>query len=224
MKTGAHPVAGYPSKTAAVLALRAEGKPYSEIASSLGISLESAYALNSQGRKVAAKASVANGPGIWTADKVEKARRLFGKTMIYIAEALQVPAEELLHYALDGKVPPMGRAGRLGTLVNEREAAAAAPALATPNLPALTAQPSRDDDEAELARLAALDEADETDDEPVFVPPQFRLKTKNGAWLHRDLNRVTFMLDEAWRGTAPDIERVYAANPKFKTYDPVPAA
>lgn len=116
------PVAGYGSKTEAVLALRAQGFKTKEIAEKVGSTAKSVDQLLYNHRKKAARESGnADTRGIWTPEKIDKARRLFGKTMIYIAEALQVPADELLHYALDGEIPPMGKAQRIGMLRNRHE-------------------------------------------------------------------------------------------------------
>jgi hypothetical protein len=45
----------------------------------------------------------------WTADKRKRAYRRFGEIIIQVADELNVPANELLAYALKGDVPPQGR-------------------------------------------------------------------------------------------------------------------
>lgn len=45
----------------------------------------------------------------WTPEKRKKAYRRFGEIIIQVADELNVPANELLAYALKGEVPPQGR-------------------------------------------------------------------------------------------------------------------
>lgn len=123
-----HPILGFPNKKAAILALSAEGRPNDYIAQrtqstahTVAKVLRDARRDAGQGRN---KGQRGPGPapdnrGIWTPEKLEKAHRLFGKTMLYIAEALQVPADELVAYGLKGVIPPMGRAQRVAQLLED---------------------------------------------------------------------------------------------------------
>lgn len=178
-----HPIMGYPSKKAAIRALHDNGMTPFMIAKQIGSTVDSVYVTISALRREAKAAGAAPSPrsktgpkqataaepdtrGIWTPEKLTRARRLFGKTMIYIAEALQVPADELLRYALNGTLPPIGTGQRLGDLLAQMAENGAPlpsdmPALPAPETPP---QPSREDDEAELAALENATEAEEPDD------------------------------------------------------------
>lgn len=98
----------YPTKTAAIMALASLNLSHSEIGKKIGSSTGSVGAVISQQRKKAARDNgrLDSLPNTWTAEKRDKVRRLFGTTMVYIAEAVQVPADELLTYVLHGVVPP----------------------------------------------------------------------------------------------------------------------
>jgi hypothetical protein len=207
------PVAGHPNKTEAIKAFHAQGMPPFMIAEKVGSTPasvserlrqlrraagdDSDKRLNGNkrpGRKTLAERAEANAArdtrGIWTPEKLEKARRLFGKTMILIAEALEVPPKELLEYGLKGVLPPMGEGQRVAQLVASREPGTGASHFASDGqeqtgetaanqeskepetlaLPAPEVEPDRDDDEAELARLAEVEDEDDADDDPPSEP------------------------------------------------------
>jgi len=123
-----HPILGFPNKKAAILALSAEGRPNDYIAQRTKSTADTVATVLRKARRDAGegrnKGQRGPGPapdnrGIWTPEKLEKAHRLFGKTMLYIAEALQVPADELVAYGLKGVIPPMGRAQRVAQLLED---------------------------------------------------------------------------------------------------------
>lgn len=71
----------------------------------------------------------------WTAEKRRLASKLFGETIIQVAFRLNVPANELLSFALHGEVPPAARdTGFADTVVPG----------STPALPPPEAKPSRE--------------------------------------------------------------------------------
>lgn len=110
--TRMQPVAGYPSKMAAAVALRASGLDFEQIAERINSTPGSVRASLRDAKKQALAAPSAKPdatPGIWTPEKREKVRRLYGKTLIMIAEAVAVPADELLRYVIHGVVPPSQR-------------------------------------------------------------------------------------------------------------------
>ncbi|MGZ5905150.1 MAG: hypothetical protein ACXWKQ_07365 [Reyranella sp.] len=209
----ARPTLGHPTKDAAIIAMVKEGKRPSEIARELGDPPKQVSAKIWKARQRGllppaagtgrARSKFAPGAApqapkkpVWTAEKRTKARRLFGRTMIYIAEAIDVPAEEFLKYVLHGVIPPSH------TLVDadaidwrDEPPAEVQPQLAPPapepepepgatEVPAedfvdVTPAPSRDDDEAELARLEA-EEEETTAEEPVATPPEANLPAVTG--------------------------------------------
>lgn len=123
-----HPILGFPNKKAAILALSAEGRPNDYIAQRTKSTADTVATVLQKARRDAGegrnKGQRGPGPapdnrGIWTPEKLQKAHRLFGKTMLYIAEALEVPADELVAYGLKGVIPPMGRAQRVAQLLED---------------------------------------------------------------------------------------------------------
>ncbi|SFZ85977.1 GcrA cell cycle regulator [Devosia enhydra] len=58
--------------------------------------------------KKATRSASAKRPG-WTSAKLAEARKRFGQAMIGVPAELNVPANELLTYAINGSVPPIGR-------------------------------------------------------------------------------------------------------------------
>lgn len=214
------PVAGFPNKTEAIKAFHAQGMTPFMIAERIGSTPASVserlrqlrrdagdgtdkrYAANGGGKKrpgqrTRAERAEANAKrdtrGIWTPEKLEKARRLFGKTMLYIAEALEVPPMELMEYGLKGVLPPMGEGQRVAQLLEDlsnREndngtaalradvpetadgPAAAEPAAADPAGQESMAAPAADplgeevepDREDDEAELARLAEVEDEDD------------------------------------------------------------
>lgn len=127
-------VAGYTNKTEAIRALAAQGLTPFMIAEQIGSTPGSVSERIRQLKRIDAgdvkpkaakpkaskvkpvKEATRDTRGIWTPEKLAKARRLFGKIMIYVAEALEVPADELLEYGLKGVVPPMGEKQRVAQL------------------------------------------------------------------------------------------------------------
>lgn len=116
----AQPVAGYRSKGEAIAALHDKGLAPHMIARQLGTTVGAVHVVMAQRRRRAqglplkypkvkpVAAATRDTRGLWTPEKLDKARSLFGKTMLYIAEALQVPPAELLAYAVNGTLPFMG--------------------------------------------------------------------------------------------------------------------
>lgn len=189
MRGTAQPVAGFASKTEAIRAMHAQGMTPFMIAGKIGSTPGSVSERIRQLKKLDAgevkpKAPKAAKPkpekvkpvkeatrdtrGIWTPEKLQKAHRLFGKIMIYVAEALQVPADEPLEYGLKGVMPPMGEKQRVAQLVDRAGEEPPIPLVMlqppTPS-PAPEPEPSRDDDERELAELE-LQESDDDDGQP----------------------------------------------------------
>lgn len=143
----AQPFLGYPTKREAVVALYLQGLMPHMIVEKTGLTTGAVTghislhrraqkaaggaapapaatpAVKRPGRKTLAERAEANAArdtrGIWTPEKLEKARRLFGQTMLYIAEALEVPPKELLEYGLKGVLPPMGEGQRVAALLED---------------------------------------------------------------------------------------------------------
>lgn len=246
MSTGAsQAVAGHLSKQAATIALFREGKKAKEIAELIGSTADAVYVAIAIGRKNgelppsgrverrkardAARPEAT--PGMWTPEKAAKVRRLYGTTLIYIAEAVDVDPAELLRYVIHGVIPPSQTLRDAtdiawnGTPLPAEQRALPAPVAAEPAEP--PAEPSREDDEAELARLAAP-EPDAVEPEVVEpaapvadTPPCFRLMNGAGAWLARDLGKFTYRLADAWQGNASDIERVIKLNRNYEALEPM---
>lgn len=205
MRGSSQPVAGFASKTEAIRAMHAQGMTPFMIADKIGSTPGSVSERIRQLKKAEAgevkpkppkaakpkpekvkpvKEATRDTRGIWTPEKLKKAHRLFGKIMIYLAEALQVPADELLEYGLKGVMPPMGEKQRVAQLVDREQQQPEQPATPSPEpeppvplamLPPPTwepsidadhliePEPSRDDDEAELAALDAEDAENDDD-------------------------------------------------------------
>lgn len=258
----AQPVLGYPSKGAAIDALFLSGMKPNYIAIEVGTTPASVRSRIKEQRKlgllppgrrpgrktIEVRAAIDAGRdtrGIWTPEKLEKARRLFGKTMLYIAEALQVPPKELLEYGLKGVLPPMGEGQRVAQLLEDRSQQTAEPQpIEQPVVPAPEQSPDRDDDEAELARLAALEDEDNADQrtkpQPVVsradekpapaAPPrtpaapdpghEYYLTDEAGQWLHESLEALTKNRKYAWKGTTKKIALVLQRMPKWKVLVP----
>lgn len=98
-------------------------------------------------------------PGNDTVAKRDKGRRLFGKTMLYIAEALDVTPEWLMTTGLRGIVKAPTQTTRYGELLERLAMSAELDADGEAEFgPAGFTEPDRDDDEAELAELEEEDE------------------------------------------------------------------
>lgn len=198
----------FPTKKAASIAMFAAGRKPKEIADEIG-STEAAVRVTikearREGRlpmSVTGEERKARVAGeMWTPEKAAKARA----ALIYVAEALSVTLQEIAELCV----------------------VAGAVEVQTP---------TRDDDEAELARLAAEESEEVPDDvnggarsEPIEdLPPiarlerpkQFRLIRGDGQYLHRDVNRFTYTLAEAWQGTAPDYERLIKVDRKYEALE-----
>jgi hypothetical protein len=255
----AKPVLGYPSKTDAVVALKAQKLDWPTIAEAVGTTVVSAKALWQSGKKrgvlpIPPPANPApDTRGIWTTEKLDRARRLFGKTMLYIAEALEVPPLELMQYGLKGVLPPMGKGQRVAQLLeHDDKEPAGGTGAASIALPAPAGASDRDD-EAELAAMADQDEeeihnadnpvradvraAPQTEPEPEAPAAQvaspariepghlYRLTDGAGRYLHESLDGLTANRQFAWRGTTKQLDKVLQQRPNFRTLDPekVPA-
>lgn len=194
------PVAGYASKTEAIKALHALGMTPFMIAQQIGSTADAVSERLRQLRRAAGDSSQkrptpkpkASKPqaepdnrGIWTPEKIEKAHRLFGKTMLLIAEALQVPPKELIAYGLKGVIPPMGKPQRVAQLLeqkleNARTDEAGAPAGRdghhgdidrTYLLAAPSPEPGAADADAGASQDAAKEEETAAETEPAAAPP-----------------------------------------------------
>jgi hypothetical protein len=171
---------GFPSKTAAVADCLDRGvtKPKA-IADETGVPLSSVYSLLSQIRQRRKLADIRAGhaadveptPGLWTPEKLSKARRLFGTTMIFIAEALQVPPAELLAYGLKGVIPPMGKGQRIGQLLSDLAMEAEPPADPAEAEPLALPAPDEDERAADEALLAKMEDGDAELDDGDDVQP-----------------------------------------------------
>lgn len=251
--SNATPVLGFPSKGAAVWALTEQGKKIPEIAQLIGGTVHSAEMALYNERKKRQRAGDAQAeptPGLWTPEKLAKAHRLFGKTIILIAEALQVPAAELLAYGLKGVIPPMGEKQRVAQLIDEVSNGEPKPEVEPPlQLPAPA--PSREDDEAELARLEAEERsggiADSADPgakknpvpasgarieggrpHPMATPiggsiePRFRLKNELGEFLHESESGMTTNPRLAWSGRSEQLEKLLQKKRHLRKLDSEP--
>jgi len=217
----------YVSKTAAIMTFSALGMPQREIAIKVGCTINSVGSVVSAKKKAAAKASGApeTMPGLWTPEKRDKVRRLFGQTMILIADAVQVPPAELLTYVLHGAIPPSQAIKDPGDIrwTGEQQQLPAPPADDEPDaqiLPReafeasdtdpdiveaddLVVEPDRDEDEAELARLAALEEPEVAPPAPARFPaadPGPVAEPPVGAWLYRLKNEMGEYLHKSGKG------------------------
>jgi hypothetical protein len=229
------PVAGYASKSEAILALSEKGLTPAMIAEKIGSSPNAVVTRLGQLRRAKSpdaprrnKGQRRERPaldtrGIWTAEKLEKAHRLFGKTMILIAEALEVPPKELVEYGLKGVIPPMGERQRVAQLVDQRQAP---PDEEPPlSLPA-PGEPTRDDDEA---ALAALEADDVNDPELAAAPEEARAMAPPRKYRIYDPAREGYLLRSkkawggrvnAWQGTAAQLEALLRERPELKDLDP----
>lgn len=168
-------VEGHPTKRAAIAAMWNADVATAEIARRCDTTVKSVLAnihkMRKQGKtlksrsggrpqiKEAPASSAKDTRGIWTPEKLDKARRLFGKTMVYIADALQVPAKELLEFGLKGVIPPMGKPQRVAQLLEDRRQE---PPIEEDEFPPPAGdEPSRDDDEAELLQLEEATDEEE---------------------------------------------------------------
>jgi|GEM_PF-5848043 hypothetical protein len=155
----------YPSKQAASYALRERGLDWQTIVDKVGTTLDGAKVGHRTERKRLAGQpghSPELQPGIWTPEKRDKVQRLFGLTMIEIADAVAVPPAELLKYVLHGVVPP-SQAVRDISDIDWRGAANVPQAQLAP-----PAEPGRDDDDMQppaICRVEPSDERDREDDE-----------------------------------------------------------
>lgn len=177
----------YPSKMAAAYALFEEqGWTAPQVGTRLDMKTQAVHTAVAKVRKKLRNEAPATAKAQWTPEKRDKVRRLFGKTMVHIADAVQVPAAELLRYVLHGVVPPSqdiknpddirwseGQAPQI-----ERLALLPAhpPAQAFEQFDeAIDAdhlvEPDREDDEAELARLDAEDASDKIESPTVIQEP-----------------------------------------------------
>lgn len=251
-------VAGYPSKLDAAIGLAAKGLKAKDIAARIGSTEGSVYEMLRKHRKQAcggqpksakpktSKPEAAPQPGIWTQEKIDKARRLFGKTMIYIAEALQVPADELLHYALDGEIPPMGKAQRIGMLRNRISAPPSGPGQPggdpgptglskeqEPSAPLLLAAPALNSDapdEPDVVDAAGGNSAAPAPNSPETASPlpraempmaatvqqRFRLRDETGQYLHEHERGMTRIAKFYWRGTEAQIASLMRKKPHLR--------
>jgi hypothetical protein len=245
MATTAQPIkvdgVDYPSKTAAIMALSDRGAPQSEIARKIGITINSVGSVVSQQKRKRAKANPTPEatPGLWTPEKAKKVRRLFGKTMILIAEAVQVPPAELLTYVLHGVIPPSQAVSGVDDIRwtgNQAPSPGSGPGQ--PQLPAPGAddaqilprevfeqpdtdppadfvegddlvEPGRDDDEAELAALAA--EQEEVAPAPA---PRFQAPAADPRPVAQAVRGEVRLIDETGRYLHESLEGM-TTNPRF---------
>jgi len=111
----AKPVAGYPSKTACILGEHAKGASVADIARLAATSPATVRQVIATEAARLAREGLGEA-GIWTPEKVESIRRIFAQTVEMLAEAKQLPADEVLALLVSGTVPPMGLGQRLGQL------------------------------------------------------------------------------------------------------------
>ncbi|HYI27582.1 MAG TPA: hypothetical protein VD863_06990 [Bradyrhizobium sp.] len=237
MSGRAQPVPGYPSKTAAVLALTLAGDTPPAIATTIGSTPGSVQqlqsVLRSEGKLPPKPGRTASGRsaqkmrtdspgdtrGIWTPEKLTKARRIFGRTVVMVAEALQVPAEELLSVFISGRLPPVGKRQRLGQLLSglqlggapEQAPAVAVqlalpkPALPKPLLPVIEPAPPTVTPSA--APVAATPQPD-LDMLARAGVTRFRLRAPDGSFLNGDCDGMTRNRTNAWRGSRGAVGKV----------------
>lgn len=75
--------------------------------------------------------------------------------------------------------------------------------------------------EPAVAAEAEVDPAAEA--EPPVVASVYRLMAPSGQWLHRDVNRTTYKIADAWQGGAQDMERLFKGNPRLSVYEAMKA-
>jgi hypothetical protein len=114
----------------------------------------------------------------------------------------------------------------------ETQAAERAPTPTPAPAPVVAASPEAVDDGAESYRrkygepqkqpfdVGDPDAEGEVDPEPAAV---YRLMSPSGQWLHRDMTRMTYKVSDAWQGTAQNMERLFAGNPRLKAYEAMKA-
>lgn len=212
------PVLGYASKREAIAALDAQGLGIRDIARQIG-STSAAVRVELRRRK---RAALEAGPGIWTPEKIDKARRLFAKTMGYIAKALKVPPDELVRYVFEGEIPPMGTAGRIGALRNAAEAAGAAEAAE-----AGAENPPRPDSTEPLPPALPAPEAQPRPvpaARPVTPPRAVRLRDKAGRYLHQDGQHFVEETQWAWSGSPEQAAILQRRNPHLRRLVEEPAS
>jgi hypothetical protein len=178
--------------------------------------------------------------GIWTPEKLSKAHRLFGKTMLMIAEALEVPPKELLEYGLKGVLPPMGKGQRVAQLLEDHSGEQPPP----PEDPAIVAERRRHqaaiDAELEADELRLERESDagkliqgepiaEDQFPPPAVPPEpepeaprrYRLTDGAGRYLLNPPEKgMTLNRALAWVGSPKAMEDLFRRLPATKELDP----
>ena len=149
----ATPTNGAPSKKEAVRRLMSQGVTSPQaVAEQTGIAIKQVYSLMStvrsqRGEAAAHRATLERRASFWPQDKLQKAQRLVGKTLIYIARTLDVPPAEMI-----GALGPLLRDSGHFEAVLERMAG---------GLDAEPLSPDEDErarDEAELARLEEEDD------------------------------------------------------------------
>lgn len=57
----------------------------------------------------------------------------------------------------------------------------------------------------------------------LVVAPVYRLMSPSGQWLHRDMERTTYKIADAWQGNARDMERLFKASPRLAVYEAMKA-
>lgn len=207
----AKPVAGYPSLSAAITALHAEGLGADDIVARLGCNRQTVHAQISILKKAERAGEV------WTPDRLAKVHRIHEAALAVIAEAFGCSADEL-RKVLKQPVP----------LPRAEVTATAAAALPPPPAEVLThdwavpaevfeekgddGQAAGPEPESQLAEAAAAEPAAAQEAPqkaaPAPEPPApattrvYGLRTLDGKWLTKDGRDFTSLMDEAWSGDA----------------------